>query len=363
MSPRMPLRISGKVVSVTADRHRLLRLVRDPCPRRRYSPHPPRRQPGPGRHPHRSAGRLWGRECKQMGFYSYLTRVPCASPSPLGTKPPRRLLLLLLQLLPPPPLRYSPTTATPSPGALSTLTPYAPCGEDYTRVPAAGFTQCGAISSSSPPSPAASLPSPLLHHGLRKWRSACLRRPPPPPHSPSLPCGGLRSSLKRSGPGGGRAAGAGSGRQPRGGRAADPGFWEAPAVAVPPTPSASGGSSPQSAAAQRPQCPSGPRPTDSQAPGRAAGEAEPPPVARRWEGGLGLSAGRSAGSRACRWSRSRGRGRASAAAPAGGEPSWPPRWHGGKGSVRNKGVFRGSERRSRTEIPFRERDVYCPPFV
>lgn len=56
-----------------------------------------------------------------MGFYSYLTRVPCASPSPLGTKPPRRLLLLLLQL--PPPIRYSPTTATPGPGALPALTP------------------------------------------------------------------------------------------------------------------------------------------------------------------------------------------------------------------------------------------------
>lgn len=81
-----------------------------------------------------------------MGFYSYLTRVPCASPSPLGTKPPRRLLLLLQLLPPPPPLRYSPTTATPTPGALARLTPTYRAD----RVPAARPAQCGAISSSSP---------------------------------------------------------------------------------------------------------------------------------------------------------------------------------------------------------------------
>ncbi|XP_056352486.1 sterile alpha motif domain-containing protein 1-like [Oenanthe melanoleuca] len=64
-----------------------------------------------------------------MGFYSYLTRVPCASPSPLGTKPPRRLLLLL------PPLRrrYSqsrlrrarPARAAPQP-ALPNAQPFPP---------------------------------------------------------------------------------------------------------------------------------------------------------------------------------------------------------------------------------------------
>lgn len=133
-APRPPLRIAGKETSASA--RRLPLLIRNPGP-----PPPPAQA---GRHPHRRAGRLWGRECKQMGFYSYLTRVPCASPSPLGTKPPRRLLLLL-QLLPPPPLRYSPTAATPTPDALAPLSPT----HRADRVPAARPAQCGAISSSS----------------------------------------------------------------------------------------------------------------------------------------------------------------------------------------------------------------------
>lgn len=129
------------------------------CPRRSRhrppltlpTPHPPGGGgPGSGRHPHRRAGRLWGRECKQMGFYSYLTRVPCASPSPLGTKPPRRLLLLLLQLLPPPPPRYSPTAATPNRPPARHSRPYAARGLRYACGPAGRFTQCAAISSPSP---------------------------------------------------------------------------------------------------------------------------------------------------------------------------------------------------------------------
>lgn len=84
--------------------------------------------------------------------------------------------------------------------------PYAPCGSDYTGGPAARFAQCGAISSVHP----RRLTSPsLLRRGLRKWRSACL---PPPP------CGGLRSSLKHSRPGG-------TGRSPAAG-----GFRTVPAV-------------------------------------------------------------------------------------------------------------------------------------
>lgn len=194
--PCPPLRIAGKEVSASA--RRLLLLVRNPG-----SPPPTARA---GRHPHRRAGRLWGRECKQMGFYSYLTRVPCASPSSLGTKPPRRLLLLL-QLLPLPPLRYSPTAATPTPGALATLAPT----HRADRVPAARPAQCGAISSPSPaprfPLPystasyenGVALPFPSLGRlalitqasGAGRWRGAQLR-------GRSLTERWLRASLCRS---------------------------------------------------------------------------------------------------------------------------------------------------------------------
>lgn len=74
-----------------------------------------------------------------MGFYSYLTRVPCASPSPLGTKPPRRLLLLLLTLR----RRYSqsrlrrarPAHAAPQP-ALPNAQPFPPALRKWRSGPA-----------------------------------------------------------------------------------------------------------------------------------------------------------------------------------------------------------------------------------
>lgn len=83
---------------------RLLRPLRTKAP-------PPRPPPGRPRSPSRPpsaaapAGRpVWGRERKQTGFYSYLSSsVPCASPSPLGTKPPRA------RAPPPPPLPPPPT--------------------------------------------------------------------------------------------------------------------------------------------------------------------------------------------------------------------------------------------------------------
>lgn len=138
---------------------------------------PPRRQPGASRHPHRSAGRLWGRECKQMGFYSYLTRVPCASPSPLGTKPPRRLLLLLLQLLPPP-IRLFTNHGYAKPRRAPRTRPYAACGSGYTRGPAACFTQCGAISSPAR-LPPASLPPPRHYENGAADASLALQARPP----------------------------------------------------------------------------------------------------------------------------------------------------------------------------------------
>lgn len=137
-----------------------------------------------------------------MGFYSYLTRVPCASPSPLGTKPPRRLLLLLLQL--PPPIRYSPTTATPGPGALPALTPTHHADRTTRAAPRPALPNAEPFPPVHPPPPRFPLPC----SGADYENGVAPVCTPPPP---LLPCGGLRSSLKRSRRGG-------TGRSPTAGR-------------------------------------------------------------------------------------------------------------------------------------------------
>lgn len=125
-----------------------------------------------------------------MGFYSYLTRVPCASPSPLGTKPPRRLLLLLLQL--PPPIRYSPTPATPGPGALPALTPTHHADRTTRAAPRPALPNAEPFPPVHPPPPRS--PLPCSSAGYENGVAPVCTHPPP--------CGGLRSSLKRSRPGG-----------------------------------------------------------------------------------------------------------------------------------------------------------------